>query len=63
MKDIIIILGIVIGVLLIKIGKRKAMNKLQNIGALVIVICFVVAAPDFIKGAISAFMDGINSGM
>ncbi|MFL0251008.1 hypothetical protein ACJDT4_11295 [Clostridium neuense] len=63
MKDIIIILGIVIGFLLIKIGKMKAVNKLQTVGALVIVVCFVVAAPDFIKDAISGFMDGINSGM
>lgn len=61
MKDVIIILGVIIGILLIKTGKMKERYKLRTIGALIIAACLIVVAPDAIMAAIRGFMDGVNS--
>lgn len=58
MKDIIIILGVIIGILLIITGKRRTMDKLRIIGILLIAVCLIVVAPDAIRG----FIDGVNYG-
>ena len=51
MMDIIIILALIIGVILIIVGKKTPIHKyLKNLGILIIVVCLCMAIPDFIKG-------------
>ncbi len=57
MKAIIIILALIIGVILLIIGKKTQIHKYsKNIGILIIVACLCMVMPDFIKG----FIDGIS---
>ncbi|SHK70437.1 hypothetical protein SAMN02745163_04300 [Clostridium cavendishii DSM 21758] len=58
MKDIIIILGVIIGVVLFIVGKKSQTYKyLKIIGVIIIVVCLgIEISPDFIRG----FMNGLQ---
>ncbi|MBK1813815.1 hypothetical protein JHL18_24660 [Clostridium sp. YIM B02505] len=56
MNDIISILGIVIGVILLVLGRKKENGKsLKLIGGLLIIVGIGLAVPDFFKGFASGF--------
>jgi uncharacterized membrane protein len=62
MTDIIAILGIIIGVILFIIAKKKPNFKvLYIIGLLIILISLAIGAPDFIKGFRNGFSAGFHS--
>ncbi|MDD3224788.1 MAG: hypothetical protein PHX70_08860 [Clostridium sp.] len=51
------ILGLIIGIILVIIGKKASVNKyVKIIGILIIIVCLCIVIPDFIKG----FKDGFN---
>lgn len=57
MKDIVIILGIIIGGILLIVGKKGQTHKhVKIIGIIIIVVCLGMVIPDFIKG----FIDGVS---
>lgn len=58
MTDVITICGVIIGVLLLILGKKRPNLKLLNLcGILIIIISLVIGAPDLING----FKEGYNS--
>lgn len=58
MSDIITICGIIIGIVLLIIGKKRPDLKLIKIfGILIIIISLAISAPEMIKG----FKDGWNA--
>ncbi|EJO5347781.1 hypothetical protein NRP93_001873 [Clostridium botulinum] len=58
MKDIIISLGLIIGVVMLVVSKKTKKYKYINaIGKVIILVCLVMAIPDFIRGCI----DGMTS--
>lgn len=57
MKDIFIVLGIIIGILIIRFSKNTERKKLvKGLGILIILVCIAMAIPDFAKG----FMEGVS---
>ncbi|MCW6108914.1 hypothetical protein [Clostridium sporogenes] len=58
MKDIIIILALIIGVVMLIAGKKTQKYKYVNtIGKVIILVCLGMAVPDFIRG----FIDGMTA--
>jgi len=57
MLDIITVIGIIIGIILIKVASKKQNKILKNIGIFVISICLLYVIPSFLKG----FVEGIFS--
>ncbi|ACA44937.1 hypothetical protein FDC22_12620 [Clostridium botulinum] len=58
MKDIIRILGLIIGVAMLIVGKKTKKYKYVNtIGKIIILVCLAMAVPDFIRG----FIDGMTA--
>ncbi len=59
MLDIISIIGIVIGLFLWFIGRKKEDYKmLQTIGLIILAVSIVVVIPNFLKGFREGFMNG-----
>lgn len=57
MNDLILILGLLVGVIVLLISKKMKNNRvIKNIGIIIIVVCAVMSMPDIIKG----FMNGFN---
>lgn len=53
MKEVIIILGLIIGVILLIVGNKIQTYKyLRIIGIIIILVCLVIEIPSFIKGLI-----------
>lgn len=62
MRDIIVILGLIIGAILIIAGKKTKLQKYTTIaGILVIAVCLVIVMPDIINGFIDGYTEGIIS--
>ncbi|NFL57020.1 hypothetical protein FDB79_15965 [Clostridium botulinum] len=58
MKDIIIILALIIGVVMLVVGKKTKKYKYVNaIEKVIILVCLAMAVPDFIRG----FIDGMTA--
>lgn len=58
MKDIIISLGLIIGVVMLIVGKKTKKYKYVNtIGKVIILVCLGMVVPDFIRG----FIDGMTA--
>ncbi|HCL4547886.1 hypothetical protein EXM36_11535 [Clostridium botulinum] len=58
MKDIIIILALIIGDVMLVVGKKTKKYKYVNaIGKVIILVCLAMAVPDFIRG----FIDGMTA--
>ena len=57
MLDIITLIGIIIGIILIKFSSKKQNKVLKNIGIFVVLICLIYVIPSFLKG----FVEGIFS--
>ncbi|AJD30787.1 MULTISPECIES: hypothetical protein [Clostridium] len=58
MKDIIISLGLIIGVVMLVVSKKTKKYKYVNaIGKVIILVCLAMAVPDFIRG----FIDGMTA--
>ncbi|EJP6473766.1 hypothetical protein NHI66_003133 [Clostridium botulinum] len=56
MKDFIIILGIIIGIVMFNISKKtKKYKHINSIGKFIIMICSIIAISSFIRG----FIDGM----
>lgn len=62
MLDIILLIGMVVGVILIIIGKRNHNYKILNlIGVLVLLIFLIFAAPYFIAGFKAGYASAFHS--
>lgn len=62
MKGIITIVGIIIGILIIRFSKNtEKKNLIKWLGVLVILVCIAVAIPDFVSGFIEGMIDGTQS--
>ncbi len=62
MLDIILLIGMVVGVILIITGKRKHNYKILSlIGVLVLLISLTFAAPDFIAGFKAGYASAFRS--
>ncbi|KEI98961.1 hypothetical protein N496_05040 [Clostridium botulinum A2B3 87] len=58
MKDIIISLGLMVGIVMLIVGKKTKKYKYVNaIGTFIILVCLAMAAPDFLRG----FIDGMTA--
>ncbi|OPD37712.1 hypothetical protein AL714_06725 [Clostridium botulinum] len=58
MKDIIIIPALIIGDVMLVVGKKTKKYKYVNaIGKVIILVCLAMAVPDFIRG----FIDGMTA--
>ncbi|MFV3010717.1 hypothetical protein ACLD43_03020 [Clostridium botulinum] len=58
MKDIIISLGLIIGVIMLIVSKKTKKYKYVNaVGTVIILVCLTMAAPDFLRG----FIDGMKA--
>lgn len=57
MLDIITLIGIIIGIILIKFSSKKQNKILKIIGIFVILICLIYVVPSFFEG----FVKGIFS--
>lgn len=58
MKSIFIILGIIIGILIIRFSKNTEKKKLmKGLGILIILVCIAMIIPDFARG----FMKGVSA--
>lgn len=62
MLSIITLIGILLGIILIKYASKKQNKRLKKIGIFVITICLIYAIPSFLMGAVQGFIDGCNSG-
>ena len=59
MKDVIIVIGVVLGIILLVIGSKVKKNKgIKITGILMVSISIIIAAPDIISGFIEGFRDG-----
>ena len=61
MIDIITLIGIVLGIILIKFASKKQSKILRNMGVFVILICLIYVIPSFLKGVVEGFVDGVHS--
>ncbi|WP_315081735.1 hypothetical protein [uncultured Clostridium sp.] len=59
MFDIITLIGIVIGIIFIKVTSKKQDKILRNIGVFIILICLIYIIPNFFKGFVQGFIDGL----
>ena len=57
MLDIIILIGVIIGIILIKFASKKQNKILKNIGMFLILISLIYMIPSFLQG----FVKGIFS--
>jgi uncharacterized membrane protein len=61
MKDVIIVIGVVLGIILLVIGSKVKKNKgIKITGILMVSISIIIAAPDIISGFIEGFRDGFS---
>ena len=57
MVDIITILGIILAILLITVGRRKGKKAYKYIGIGIILLCLVYILPSFARGFVKGYME------
>ena len=62
MKDILVLIGLGIGIILLVLGRFFVKRKeIRIAGILLIVVSLIIAAPDIISGFVKGFGQGFNS--
>lgn len=62
MRDIILTVGLIIGVILLIGGKKTQIYKyIKIVGILIIAVCLVMIMPDLISSFIHGFRDGLSA--
>ena len=60
MLDIITLIGIIIGIILIKFSSKKQNKVLKNIGISIVLICLIYVIPNVTKGFLDGFREGFR---
>lgn len=60
MKDVLIVVGVVLGIILLIIGSKVKKNKgIKIAGIIMVLISIFIAAPDIVRGFMEGFRDGL----